>query len=152
VGIRHELRSSFRRCIETYGTIDVVPYGEGHLRVSSVDGARRGVDKMICAAVSTCLQHVERPGYVAVDVGARSLERIPDACLRRQMDDSLGSTVERGRYGFWILEITFDEVKPLLPVKETRHARFLQARVVVVIEVVDGDDLVPTAEQGGGHV
>ena len=88
--MRHQLVGLLRRGVEAQRVIHVVVHGEREPRVRPVDGARRREDQVLDGLVSTPLENVEEPDEVRVHVGARVLQRVADAGLRRQVHDADG--------------------------------------------------------------
>ena len=108
---------------------------------------------MPAAVVPAAFEHVEEAGEVGVRIGMRIDQRMAHARLRGEMHD-VGKAVRREqiRHRLAVGEVDLLELgKP-----GTRRARAsracLQCRIVVVIEVVEADHLVPVREQPLRHV
>jgi hypothetical protein len=95
---------------------------------------------------------VEKPGKIRVGVGVGALQGIAHAGLRREVDDDVGPSV--AEYGCGRVTITqIDAVKLERGfLTQSRDAGFLQSDVVVRIQIIDPDDLVPIRQQSLGDV
>src|SRR5438105_15384603 len=89
------------------------------------------------------------PDEVGLDVGLRVFQAVADASLRAEVDD----TVDLERIGDALQRLSVGEIhafetnaiaKLLL---QLRHPRLLQARIIIIVEIVDADDLVAAFEQ-----
>jgi len=77
--------------------VDAVLDRERQLAVGAVDRTGRGVDQVFDAAMAASFEDVEEADDVAVDVGARVLQRVAHAGLRGEVDHAVGlEGVERG--------------------------------------------------------
>jgi len=97
------------------------------------------------------LQNRQLAADVGFQIGARILQRVADAGLGREMQD--GGPVrqpaddprDRVRVGY----VDLLEPEPAV-VRQPGQPGLLQRRIVVGVEIVDPDDLIPTRQQGGG--
>src|ERR1051325_831778 len=132
--------------------VDVVVLGERLLRVCAVDGARRRENQMLDAEVTGGFEDVEKAAQVRLDVDVRIDQRVAHAGLRGEMHDARRLV----RLEDLAQPLIVGNIRPqkaeILPLPENRQPRFLERDVVIVIEVVDGDDLVPAVEQPFGDV
>jgi len=152
VGMGHQFVGLLRGGVEAQRVVHVVVDAEGHRRVGPVDGGGRGVGQVLHAVVSAALQNVHEADEVGVDVGVRILEGIADTGLGGEMDDALGflggeEVFDRGSIG----EVEAVEAEVGVT-GEAGEAGFLEADVVVVVEVVETDDLIAAGEEFFGRV
>ena len=92
-------------------------------------------------------ENVDEARQVAVDIGVRVRERIPDARLRGEVHDARRPVLAKhGGHRRVVGEIELEEL-------ETRHSdqllesRLLEADVVVVVDDVETDHLVAAVQQ-----
>jgi len=96
----------------------------------------------------TAFQNMKHPDDIALYIGMRILYGVPDASLRSQVNDLVETlTGEKAFHPASIREIKPTHLKIGIVV-EYRRARFLERRIVVVIEIVHANDRVATIEQG----
>ena len=97
------------------------------------------------------LQDVQEGDHVGVQVGVRVGDGVAHARLGRKVDDARrGEFFEQGLRGAAVGEVDFLEAESGLAF-EPSQACALEHRVVVVVQVVHADDLVPPGQQGVGH-
>ena len=102
--------------------------------------------------MAASLQDVDEAGKIALDVGVRIGERVADAGLRREVDHDFRFPLrEDPRHPLIVGYVELDEIVPALAI-EPRHARMLQADVVVVVDIVEARYLVATGEEAFRHV
>ena len=107
---------------------------------------------MFHTVVAAALQNIDEADKVAVDVGVRVLQGIAHACLRRQVHDH-------------IKLLGFEQLRRLLAVGQfllrklkTRHRLqlgqpvLLQLHVIVIVQIVKADHVVPTVQQPTAQV
>ena len=107
---------------------------------------------MLDCVVAAPFQDIERAGDVAPDVGVRRFQRIAHAGLRGQVHYTRELLLcEQLAHRLIVGEIELDEAerRQLL---QLRQPRLLQRDVVVVVEVVEADDLMPAGKQAPGGV
>lgn len=89
----------------------------------------------------------EMPGYIAVLISKRIIEAMAYPCLRSEMDDAPYAMIaHEARHGFSIGDIDAMKGEVLLASK-CCEPRFLQRRVIIVIDDVDTDDRFAPIEQ-----
>src|SRR5688572_10668992 len=126
--------------------VNVLMHGEWHLRVGAVDRARRSKDQVLDAVVPAAFEHGHRSLDVAIDVGERSLNAVPHAGLRTEVDDSLNFLGgEQLGHSVAIGEIKLHELESLKAFQNV-ETRVLQRDVVILVEIVEPDDLVAPLE------
>jgi hypothetical protein len=104
------------------------------------------------AVMPARLEQVAEAHEVRLHVGAGIFERIPDARLRRHVDDAveaLGGEQCAQYRAVGDVDLREAELRMRLELAEPRA---LERRVVVVVEVVDADHLVTARQQGRGDV
>src|SRR5260370_1147890 len=107
---------------------------------------------MLDGVVPAPLEDVQETENVAVGVGVGVLQRVADACLRREVDDLMRTQLgEERAHAVDVGDVDAAETEPAV-LLQLLEARFLQRDVVVVIDVVDSDDLVAAGEQPRGDV
>ncbi len=107
---------------------------------------------MLHLAMAGELQHVDLAHQVRADVGLRIDQRIADARLRADMDDSV-EAVRLGECGQCVLVAKVDllegEGVSLSPAKPLDPGA-LQRRIVIVVEIVETNDLMTEVQKLGG--
>ncbi len=83
----HALVGLLGRCIDGKLRVGLFGLGEGHLGVRPVDARGRGHQQVVDLQPPRHLHDVERPYDVAVDVGARILDRVTHTRLGGEMND-----------------------------------------------------------------
>ena len=147
VGVRHQLVGLLGGRIHADGVVDAVLDRERQLAVGTVDRARRGIDQVLDAVVAAGLEDVHEADDVAFNVGVRVLQRVAHAGLGGEIDHALRPEVgEREVHRVTVLERGALETEVRMW-RQSRQARFLQARIVVVVEVVVAQHLVATRKQ-----
>jgi hypothetical protein len=98
------------------------------------------------AMMPAALQDVEKTLHVGRHVGVRILQRVAHARLRREVDDRAEARPAEQRFHLpEIRDVHVDE--PELRVLQPRQARFLEADIVVVVQVVDADHGLALGEE-----
>src|SRR3546814_3197384 len=93
--------------------------------------------------------NIQMPDKMRLDVGVGILDRIADAGLRTEMDDSIDRQtgkrlVQRGEIG----EIDGDEAKAVMVrAFDFGDAVALQRHLIIIVEVIDPDHLFAAIEQ-----
>ncbi len=102
---------------------------------------------MLDAIVAAALEDVERAGDVAAHVAVWILQRIAHSRLGGKMHDALKFFPrEQILHAVVIGDIQLHEAKPGLPAQPIAP-RFLESDVVIVVQIVEPDDLVPARQQ-----
>ena len=102
---------------------------------------------MLDAVVAAAFEDVQEADDVAVDVDVRILDRIAHAGLRREVDDAAEFLGRKQRlHAAAIGQVELYEAEIPLPLQYL-EARGLEARIVVVVEIVEADDLIAAREQ-----
>jgi len=97
------------------------------------------------------LEQRHETGNVGAHIRHGVHERVPHARLRGEVEDVCeGHNVEQLGEELGISDVTVDDVDP--GAGEERGAAALEARVVVVVEVVEAEHAVPSAAKRGGGV
>jgi hypothetical protein len=152
IAVRHQLVGLFGGCIERHRMVDVAPDGEGHVFISAVDRAGGGVEEVPDAVVPAALEDVEEALDVALGVGAGIHQRIAHAGLRRQVHHEFeGPLVEHFLHGQAVFDGGLHE--PEVPVvRQPGQPGFLEAHVVIVVEVVEARHLPAFLKAAERHV
>lgn len=102
---------------------------------------------MLDTVVAAALKDVNEADEVGIHVGVRMIERVPDAGLGREVDDALralaGEVIGHRRA---VSDVELDEAEPHLFAQGLEPILF-EARVVVVVQIVDAEDPIASAEQ-----
>ena len=147
VRVRHQLVGLLRGGVERDRVVDVVVLGERLLRVRAVDGARRGEDEVLDAVVPASLEDVQEALRLASTYACGLDERVAHARLGREVDHALRLRLgEEAAHAVGVGDVEALEAKAARAAQEI-EPRFLQPRVVVVVDVVDADDVVAAVEQ-----
>lgn len=152
ISMRNLLPSFLSSCIKRSRLIGPVLLRERHFRVQSIDRARGSPhDRRLRIRRLANLEEVNEPSDVAVDVGARVLHSVPDTGLSGEVHDvgerdDLEELLEEGG----VVDVALDDEDAAA--LEEGLAGSLEGRVVVVVEVVEAEDAVAAAFQGGGDV
>jgi hypothetical protein len=100
--------------------------------------------------VAAALEDRQEAGDVAVDVRLRISERVANASLRCQVDNTVESVrAEERRHARPVLDRQLSERKPVATC-QPRHAVTLQGWRVIRVEVVDAEEVVTVLQQPGG--
>ncbi len=148
VGMRHQLVRLLGRGVQADGVIGVVVLAEGQLAIGAVDAGAAREDEMLAGLVPAAFQNVQEAGHIAVDIGVRVRKRVAHARLRGQMHDAgkrvlAGTTAARQAAS----AISSRWNAKLRVRAKLLQARLLQRWIVVAVEVVDSDDLMPRFQQ-----
>lgn len=95
--------------------------------------------------VAAGLKHVEEADQVALEVCARVLDGVANACLCGEVHNDVEAVLsEQALDEGGVTQVTAHEGKAAICVGLGQHAqtRMLDARVVVAVEVVEADDRV----------
>src|SRR4051812_29373090 len=127
--------------------VDVVVFRERGVMPGPVDRTRRGVDEVAYLALPAPFQHVQKAGEVGVPIGMGIVDGIAHACLGGKMDYSVEAVVRKkivdvdGRRNIQQLE----RKRFFLP--ESIEPGFLEAYLIVIVQIVDADDLIASVEK-----
>ena len=95
------------------------------------------------------LQHHQVPHHIGLHIRIRIDQRVPHPGLRRQMHDPLDVAVVGDKRPNGVLVRHVQTVKRAAdPVQPS----LFQPNVIIVIEIINADHLVPTRQQGLGHM
>ena len=156
VGVGHQLVRSLGRGIELQRMVGDLMLRERQLPIGAIDARCRRVGEVGRALGSAGLEDVEKPDDVRTDVVVRMGEAVPDARLRRKMDNAVEGLIEGRLDGTQIGEVGADETPAALccfrPLGEMAKSGFFQRRIVVVIDRIEPDDFVTAFDQPLRHV
>ena len=147
LGVRggHELVGLLRGGIERDRRVHAIVLGEGNLLVATVHGRGARVHEVPHRVMTAALEDVEEADEVALEVGAGVLDGVADTRLSGEVHDDVEAllgeqTLEQGGVG----EVAANEFEATVNIclAEHRQASFLDARIIVVVEVVETDDSV----------
>ena len=117
----------------------VLLFAKGKDITVSVDRGAGGIDQVFCMIVPAGFQNAEKADDIRLDIGFRMVDGIPDACLGCKVDDQLRMVLcKESRECFRVCDVCFDECKAV--VLQPAEPRFLQGRVIVIVQIVDADD------------
>ena len=152
IGVGHQLVGLLGGGVERDGVVHDVVDGEREMGVEAVDRTAGGVGQMRRLRVPAGFEDVQEPDEVALDVGAGIRNRIAHAGLRGEVDHAVERLAGKQlAHGGFVFEAALDEGEARF-LAQQRQARFLERRVVVVVDVVEADDGVAAREQRAGHV
>lgn len=107
---------------------------------------------MLHATVAAPFENVSEAHHVALDVSGGVGERVPDAGLSCEVDDTLRCALgECGGHPLGVGKVDTEVAVGRVGL-ELRESRLLQLDVVVVVDDVQPHDLVAALEQGSGDV
>lgn len=98
---------------------------------------------MLDRVVAACLEDVKEADKVALEVGARVLDGVADARLRREVHNDVEAVLrEQALDKSGVAQVAANEGKAAVCVGLGQHAkaRVLNTGVVVTVEVVEADD------------
>ena len=152
IGMRDALACLLGGSIDGQLRVGLVRLGIGHVRIRAIDGRGRCHQEMPHPVPPCRLVHVERPGHVRVDIGARRLEAVAHARLPGEMHDHLGRAgIDRA-----VKRIAVLEHRPGRPearrLQQYLLAALLEPDVVVIGHPVEAMHLVPFIEKEPGKV
>ncbi len=97
--------------------------------------------------MTASLEDVQEPHQIAVDVCARIRERIADPSLGGQVDHALRTRTRKKT----LEAVPIGEVQPVKlepgAAGQSRQARLFKPDIVVVVDAVEADHMVPTRDQ-----
>ena len=107
---------------------------------------------MLNGMMAATFEDVGESDEIAVNVRMRICQRIADAGLSREMDDTLRSNVlEQFSRALPIRQIKLPEMESW-PIQKLRQPILLQRWIVVVVQVVHAEDFVPFFQKPPGYV
>ena len=131
--------------------INRVTHRKGRLFVGAIDRGRTGIDEMLEALEGARqFQHDGLAHDVGGNIGKRVLQRIADPRLCRQVYDAGDVLISQGHHRVLVGDIGLAKREVLVGGK-LRQAGILQARVVIVAEIVDAHDDIAPRQQGVGN-
>ena len=103
--------------------------------------------------VAAAFENIDEADEIAVDIGMRVQQGVAHAGLGGKVDDLvefLGG--EQRLHAGTVTDIQFDEAE-FRVFGQSLEAAFLEADVVIIVEIVEADDLVATRQQAqrGSH-
>ena len=147
VGMGHQLVGLFGGRVQAQGMVDRVVDRKGQFFVRAIHRARGGVDEVLDARMAAAFEHVGKADEIAVDVRGRILQRIPHAGLRGQMHDRAEIAIAENRLDRPAIgKIDLVEVE-ILKLSQNREARFLECRIVIVIDAINANDAAPVLKK-----
>ena len=150
VAVGHQLVGFLGGRIQADRVVHRVADGERHLGIGAIDAGRAGIDQMADLLVAARLEDVEEADQVAVRVGMRVLQRVADAGLCCEVQHALRAQLgEQPARGIGIRDVGLDEAEALVR-RELRQAGVLQARVVIIVQVVDADHRMAFGQEPAG--
>jgi len=97
--------------------------------------------------VPATFKNIGKSDQIAVDIGHRVLQRIPNAGLRGQVYDTVKFFCGKQRCHLLpIGDIHLDESEVRI-FAEVAEATLLQIDVVIIVEIVDANDLIASLQQ-----
>ena len=102
---------------------------------------------MLNAVLAAHFQNIEKASQVRLAIGGWIDQRIAYARLRGEMGDIMeAAVIEQGFHRLHIGEVTLDEGEALM-LSKLREARFFQAWIIIIIEIVKARDAIALVEQ-----
>ena len=168
IGMRHQLVALLASRIQTNRIVDLVVFAVRYLRIQAINGTGRSVEQMLHLVMAAGLKNVEEADHVALHVGVRVRDGIAHARLGREVHhlvELLGGKKLVDR--FLVGEVHADKAstgkrRALEHVTERQiveqaalgcaetvfpQAPVLEAHIVIVVDVVKPDNLVPALRQ-----
>ena len=107
---------------------------------------------MLNRVLAAAFEDVHEADQIAVDVGVGVEQRVAHTGLGRQVNHALETfSGEQRGHRRPVGDVHLDEAKIALP-RQAGQAGVLEANVVIVVEVVDADHRVTTAQEGQRRV
>ena len=152
IGVRHQLVGLLGGAIEAQRMVDIVGGSERHAGIATVDRGRRRVEEMPASGMPATFQHVEEAADIGVRVGVRVDQRMAHAGLGGEIHH-IGKAVgreqappsPRGRQGRSSRTGSWET-------PELRQPRLFEPRIVIRVEVVEADHVVPIRQQAAGDM
>src|SRR6267154_265634 len=145
--MRHELIGLLGCRVQGEWMIDVLVDGERHVRVRPVHRTGGCVHQVLDAVMAASLDDVQKAGYIAGDIDVRIFDRIAHARLSGEMDYAAEVLRrEQGLDAAAIDQIALDEAKLLVPLQYIEPRSF-EARIVVIVQVIEPDYLIAARKQ-----
>ena len=140
--MRHEFICSLGGGIEGKRLIDGIIFPEGHLRISSIDGAAGCIEKMLDAFISALFQDITESYEVGVYILPGMIKRMAHARLGGKMNDHAEIMFRKElRYDISVGYIALDENK-IIELLQSQQPSFLQFYFIIIIEIVKSRYLV----------
>ena len=146
----HVLVGLFGGGVQRNGMIDVVSHGEWQILIAAVHTGAGGVHQVFDAMVPTAFQHRQESVEIRFEIGKRVVERVPHACLRRQVDHGVElSVLKQFRHAVSVGTVHLDEFESIFTGQPFNPGGF-EFGVVVRVEVVDPHHVIASVEKPMG--
>src|SRR5262249_22839892 len=147
VNLGHQFVRSLGGAVERDRGQDGIALVKWYLAVSSVDGARGGVDEVANSVRTAGLEHAEEPIQVGAHIIARRLEGAAYTRLRGQMHHIVRSAIGKQRFEPVVVgDVAGRKTNPLVG-GEPGKAGALEAPVVLAVEFVEAVQGAARGEQ-----
>ncbi|MPL96396.1 hypothetical protein SDC9_42574 [bioreactor metagenome] len=152
IGMRHRLGRLLRRGIEGHLVIGLHHLAIGHLGVRAIGRGGGSEQHMRRREGPRRLEDLEGADDVALEIGARVLDRVAHARLRGQMHHHVGAVlVEEAQHQAGGLDAVIDHREARV-LAQHRLPAFLQRDVVIIRQVVEPDHPPALVEQTPAQV
>ena len=139
VAVGHQLVGLLGRGVQGDGIVDLVVLAVRNLGVHAVNAGRRSIYEMLHPEVPAGLEDVQEPDQVALQVRIRIGDAVADAGLGGQVHDLVELLLRKEPVdGLLVGQVHLPDLEP-----EGLAPAFLQADVVIIVEIVDSDHLIP---------
>ncbi len=102
---------------------------------------------MLGVAMAAAFEHVEKAREIRIEIGVGIIQRVPNAGLRGQMHDRAEIAIAKNRLDRPAIgKIDLVEVE-ILKLSQNREARFLECRIVIVIDAINANDAAPVLKK-----
>ena len=147
IAVRHQLIGLLGGRVQRDRMIDIVVLRKRQPRIGAVYRARGRVNQVPDSRLSRPFEHVAEAHQISVDVRGRVDHRVTHARLRREMGNHIEVIGRKQmRHGFAVGDVHFME-REFRVAAQAGKAGFLEADVVIVVEVVYADDRVAALQQ-----
>ena len=124
---------------------------ERHHLVRAVDGTAAREDEVRGLDGPGELEDHQRRREIGVQIVEWRFDGMPDSGLRREMNDPIDASILQRRHRRWIRKVHFLERESIMSLQPRETAR-LECGIVVVVERIDAQHIVPPRQQRGGDM
>ncbi len=164
VGMRHQFVALLARRIQTNRVVDLVVFAVRDLAVQAINRTGRRIEQMLHLVVAACLENVEEADHVALHVGIRVRDGVAHSGLCREVHHLVELLGSKELVDVFLVGEVHADKTSLFERRALEHATerqvveqtalgcaetvfpqatVLEAHIVIVVDVVESDNLVP---------